>query len=99
MQDVLLDPSAAHPELGALRSAFAARDWAGCRAVLDAATPGGRTWLMQWTAGDGGDAGFLRPLAGADPVLTNGHSLAPVSILAGLAAGFIQARKKRKLRA
>ena len=42
---VALDPAAAYPEVTALRSALAARDWAACRAVLDAAEPMARTEL------------------------------------------------------
>ncbi|MEV6597926.1 hypothetical protein AB0M36_13760 [Actinoplanes sp. NPDC051346] len=48
--DVVLDPAAAHPELTTLRDALARRDWWGCRAVLDGATPGARSGLLHWAA-------------------------------------------------
>src|SRR4051812_2116505 len=67
LTDVVLDPAAAYPEVTPLRSALAARDWRGCRAVLDAADPVARTSLTV-LGGDLPDLeDFLREVLRADP--------------------------------
>jgi hypothetical protein len=58
--DVILDPAAAHPELGMLRTALRGHDWAACRAVLDAASPGGRSALLNHASDERGVDEFLR---------------------------------------
>ncbi|AEV85940.1 hypothetical protein ACPL_5051 [Actinoplanes sp. SE50/110] len=65
--DVLLDPADAHPELAVVRAALARRDWPACRAVLDSAAPGGRTWLLSWAAQERGIEETLRYALHADP--------------------------------
>ncbi|MFI5494071.1 hypothetical protein [Actinoplanes sp. NPDC051859] len=64
--DVVLDPAAAHPELATLQVALANRDWASCRAVLDAATPDARSLLLRWATDDGTAGDFAHALWGSD---------------------------------
>lgn len=66
-EEVLLEPSAAFPEFGVLDAAVARRDWPGCRAVIDAAPPSGRTMLLRH-ASEGRDIeDWLRYLLQTDP--------------------------------
>ena len=64
---VVFDPAGAYPEVTALRAALGRRDWAACRAVLDAAPPAGRTMLIRWASEDRGIGDFLRAVLDADP--------------------------------
>ena len=51
MRYPVLDRTVAYPNLATLRQALAARDWAGCRAILDAAPLTERSFLI----GNGAD--------------------------------------------
>lgn len=62
----VLDPAAAHPELAVLRAALARHDWWGCRAVLDAAAPDARSWLLRWATDDGTTGDFAHTVWEAD---------------------------------
>jgi hypothetical protein len=62
------DPAAAYPELHQLRVALTARDWAGVRAVVDAAPePAARTMLIRTTSEREGLEPFLRDVLAGDP--------------------------------
>ena len=62
------DPAAAYPELHQLRVALTARDWAGVRAVVDAAPePAARTMLIRTTSEREGLEPFLRDVLARDP--------------------------------
>jgi hypothetical protein len=66
---VVLDLAAGYPDLGVLRACLTRRDWAACRATLDAATPDRRTGLIQ-AGTDEHDEGleeFLRDTVRRDP--------------------------------
>jgi hypothetical protein len=64
--EVLLEP-AAYPEFGVLDAAVDRRDWAGCRAVLDAVALSGRTMLLREAAEKPDLEEWLRYLLHADP--------------------------------
>ena len=65
--DVNLDPAAAYAGVAELRAALARRDWPACRAVLDAAPAGGRTFLTRLAGEEKDLEGFLRPVLKRDP--------------------------------
>lgn len=65
--DVVFDRAAAYPEAAPLRAALTARDWPGCRAVLDAAAPMLRTGLIDIAADEPDIEPFLRDVLRADP--------------------------------
>lgn len=62
-----LDPAAAYPEVNAVRAALAARDWAGVRRVVDAASPVGRTMLLRIGADSDDLEDLLRYVVLTDP--------------------------------
>lgn len=64
---MLLDPAAAHPELGHLRSALSRSDWPACRRLLDGCTPIGRTTLLSWAAQERTIGELLRYVHSVDP--------------------------------
>jgi len=59
ISDVVFDPAAAYPEVAALRSALAGRNWPACRTVLDAVTPVARTSLIIVAGEETGLEAFL----------------------------------------
>lgn len=64
----VFDLVAAYPEMGRLQAALRARDWAGVRAVVDAAPePSARTMLIRYAAGTPGIEPFLREVLGYYP--------------------------------
>ncbi|HWS32190.1 MAG TPA: hypothetical protein VN408_05540 [Actinoplanes sp.] len=65
--DVVFDIAAAYPDMVPLRAALVARDWPGCRAVLDAAGPMERTGLLRLLGEEPGIEGFLRGVLSEDP--------------------------------
>jgi len=67
---VNFDPGAAYPQVVALRTALAGRNWAACRSVLDAAEPAARSELVQIGAEQPGLEEFLRDAWGHDPADT-----------------------------
>jgi hypothetical protein len=67
---VFLDPGVIYPEVAELRAALVARDWARSRAVLDPATPAGRTELIRMAAELPDLAGHLGEVLRADPADT-----------------------------
>ncbi|MEV6303162.1 hypothetical protein AB0M02_27380 [Actinoplanes sp. NPDC051861] len=64
--DVVFEAGAAYPALVSLKSALARHDWPGARAVLDAATPGSRTSLIDLAA-DEAPRDFLENVFRDDP--------------------------------
>ncbi|BEL05208.1 hypothetical protein Q0Z83_033990 [Actinoplanes sichuanensis] len=64
--EVLLEP-AAYPEFGVLDAAIDRRDWASCRAVLDAVPLSGRSMFLRYAAEKPGLEEWLRHLLQADP--------------------------------
>jgi hypothetical protein len=78
---VLLDPAAAHPELGVLRSALAVGDWGAGRAVLDVAPLPGRTWLLHWAAEDRGFEDLLRYVLQVDPSDSTAAALLALTLI------------------
>jgi hypothetical protein len=72
---VTTDIAAAYPEVGTVRSAVAARDWARARSVLDAAPPVGRTTLL-WAAAERKQIDeFLLQVLRADPTDTGAAAM------------------------
>lgn len=65
--DVVFDPAGAYPEVTPLRAALTARDWPGCRAVLDQAGPMERTNLILIAGEEPGIEGLLREALREDP--------------------------------
>ncbi|WP_043513466.1 MULTISPECIES: hypothetical protein [unclassified Actinoplanes] len=63
----VLDPAVAYPKINELRAALDARDWTACRALLDAAEPVERGFLIDAAAEAAEVAGFLRGVRTADP--------------------------------
>ncbi|MBB4764271.1 hypothetical protein ACFQFC_08625 [Amorphoplanes digitatis] len=62
------DPVAAYPEMGRVRSALAAMDWAGVRALIDGAPdPVARTMLIRFAATVPGAEQFLQDVLARDP--------------------------------
>ncbi|WP_433374530.1 hypothetical protein ACQPZX_04175 [Actinoplanes sp. CA-142083] len=61
------DPGAAYPEVAALRSALAARDWPACRRILDAAEPAARSELVLICGEERDLEEFLREAWQGDP--------------------------------
>jgi hypothetical protein len=66
VDDVLLEPAAAHPEFDVLAAAVAGHDWTGCRAVLDTAPLSARTVLLRYAAERRGIDDWLRHVLRAD---------------------------------
>ncbi|GAA2620782.1 hypothetical protein [Paractinoplanes durhamensis] len=64
---VLLDAAAAYPEVAAVRRALRARDWSAVRAVLDPASPVGRSILIRAAADGDSLEDFLRSVVSSDP--------------------------------
>lgn len=64
---IVLDPRKAYPEAAAADKALARRDWAACRAVLDAADRAARTTLIQILGERPRIERFLREVLAADP--------------------------------
>jgi hypothetical protein len=64
---VLLDAGFAYPEVRSVLAALRGRDWSGVRAVLDAATPVGRSMLIRAASEEHGQDEFLRYVLSRDP--------------------------------
>jgi len=75
LSDVILDPAAAYAGVAEMRAALARRDWPGCRAVLDAAPAGGRTFVTRLVGAEKNLEAFLRPVLERDPADTAAGAL------------------------
>ncbi|MFI5890629.1 hypothetical protein ACIA5D_10990 [Actinoplanes sp. NPDC051513] len=64
---VLLDAADAYPEVTKVRDALAGRDWSAARAVLDAASPAGRSMLIDFAAEGDDLEDFLQYVVATDP--------------------------------